>query len=659
MCGIVGWLDYSKDLSKDDKVAIEKMRESLSRRGPDAGGTYIDTWENAQIPAVNFDKTPKILAAGRTRRTCRTGRTRRGFCALAHRRLAVVDIENGRQPMTRGDHTIIYNGELYNTEDVRAELTARGYTFTGTGDTEVLLTAFIEWGARCLQKLNGIFAFAVWNKKTKKLFVARDRVGVKPLFYTVVGAGVVFASELKAIFENPHCPAKIDRTGINQIFLLSPARIPSSGVFRGVRELKPAQYMWVTGDASVKIRKRTYFKLRAVLHTETTEQTVEHLRNLVLDAVNRQLVADVPLCTFLSGGLDSSIITHAAAEKCAREGTKLTTYSVDFLDNDKYFVKNTFNPDTDAKYIDVMSRFAKTDHKTILLENQDVVDALENAAIARDLAGMGDVDSSLLLFCGHVKNTHTVCLSGECADELFGGYPWFTQCAQSGEVSGFPWAQSIEMRKKLLNKKFLCADPEGFVQKQYDLTVNSAPTLETDTEVDKRMRRLFKLNVDWFMQTLLDRKDRMSMYNGLEVRVPFGDHRIVQYAYNIPWEMKALGGREKGLLREAFRGILPDEVCFRKKAPYPRTFDPRFFDACARLATEAINSGGLVSQLINRDYFDLLITEGKLARSGLTFRADEKNADRPFYGQLMRLPQVLAWIYQMDTVFKKYNVKLV
>jgi asparagine synthase (glutamine-hydrolysing) len=608
MCGIAGWFDCKKDLTNETEV-LQNMCDALTPRGPDAQGLYVEK-----------------------------------NIGLVHRRLAVVDLENGKQPMTKihngAQYTIVYNGELYNTAELRKELKRKGVKFVGTGDTEVLLWSFIIWGEKCLEKLNGIFAFAVWNNQTQKLFAARDRMGVKPFFYRETQNGLIFASEIKSLFKNPNCPAVLDADGINQIFLLAPGRIPGSGVFKNISELLPGEFFWADFQG---IKKQMYFKLTARTHPHNLKKTIRHLRKLVTDAIKRQLVSDVPLATFLSGGLDSSIITHIAAKKYKRERKTLTTYSVDFDGNDKNFIPSIMQPDRDEKYIALMSKHARTNHNAVILDNTKVFSALNDAALARDLAGMADVDSSLLLFARHVKNNHTVVLSGECADEIFGGYPWFFD---KTPIQNFPWARSLDMRRQLINPKYSIESPEKYVEDLYKTTINNAEILPDECETDTKMRQLTHLNMQWFMQTLLDRKDRMTMATGLEVRVPFCDHRIAEYAYNIPWQWKALDGREKGLLRRAFRGILPDEIVYRKKAPYPKSFDPQYFENVRAAAVAAVNSGGVLSHIINRDYFNTLLTL-------------EPQTPTPWYGQLMRLPQLFAMIAQMDCIFRTYNVKLV
>jgi len=605
MCSIAGWVDYNLDLTKKKDI-LKQMNEVLAHRGPDAFGVHIT--QNA---------------------------------ALLHNRLAVIDIELGKQPMSREhggeSYTICYNGELYNTLELRQDLEKKGHNFKTSSDTEVLLVSFIEYGEKCLDKLNGIFAFAVWQKNAQKLFIARDKMGVKPLFYKKTKSGIIFSSEIKALFKNPYCRPVLDKDGINQIFLLVPGRIGGSGVYKDIQELKAGECLTLTKNS---FNKKQYFSFKAKPHFYSLTETIDMLRYLVFDAIERQLVSDVPLATFLSGGLDSSIISYVAAKKYKIENKQLSTFSVDFEGNDKNFVKNDFQPDSDTRYINLMSEFINSKHTQVLLKNTAVVDNLKTASLARDLAGMADIDSSLLLFGKEVKKTHTVALSGECADEFFGGYPWFFNNTSDNT---FPWARSLDLRKSICNKEFLFNNADDFVIDLYNQTLRETDYLTSDSLENKRQRELFNLNYKWFMQTLLDRKDRMSMQGGLEARVPFCDYRLAEFAYNIPWELKAYKGREKGLLREAFKDILPTDIVFRKKSPYPKTFDPLYFEAVKKLAKNAVESGGVVSQIIDKKvFYSLLELEPEKAT--------------PWYGQLMRLPQVFGMLYQLDCICSEYGV---
>lgn len=613
MCGIAGWIDYQHDLRESGDI-ICKMSDTLARRGPDAHGVYLS--ENV---------------------------------CLIHRRLIVVDPENGVQPMTiqKGNtrYTIVYNGELYNTNELRDELSAFGYRFKGHSDTEVLLTAFVHWGEACLDKLNGIYAFAIWNDISHSLFMARDRMGVKPLFFFPFLHGIIFGSEIKTLLANPLVKPWIDEDGLKEIFLLGPGRTSGNGVIKGVAELKPAEFL--TFDKKSGLRVRKYWELKAYEHIDDVKASVDRIRFLITDSIRRQLVSDVPLCCFLSGGLDSSIISKIAADEySAKNMGNLHTYSVDYVDNQSYYTKSIFQPNSDNKYIKLMSDAIGSEHHEIVLDNESLAQSLDNAVSARDLPGMADVDSSLLLFCNEVKRDFTVAVSGECADEIFGGYPWY----HNKDIlfsDTFPWSRSLEIRQSIL-KKGLLTDGEEYIRQQYNDTINSADILPSDSKLDARMRQMFMLNISWFMQTLLDRKDRMSMYNGLEVRVPFCDHRIVEYAYNIPWSIKSLEGREKGIVREAMRGILPDEILWRKKSPYPKTHNPIYLRAVKSRLQKILNdSSSPLCQIVNVQRVQEIID------------SDGAALTTPWYGQLMTGPQLIAYLIQVDTWMREYKIEIV
>ena len=609
MCGIAGWVDFRSNLSDKNEI-MKKMRQCISHRGPDSEGDFLDI-----------------------------------HCCLSHTRLAVIDVEKGKQPMSDGAYTIVYNGELYNTEEIRVELVKNGCIFNTKSDTEVLLKAYIVWGERCLERLNGIYAFAVWNSVEEKLFIARDRVGVKPFFYYAYEGGIVFASEIKAILAHPYVKPQLDREGIASLMLLGPARKGGLGVFRGIQELEPSQ----CGAFSQKgLMKRSYWALKAMPHTESLSDTIGHLRFLLVDSIQRQLVSDVPLCTFLSGGLDSSLISAVAARKYAKEGRQLSTYSVDYKDNRKNFVASSFQPDEDAPWIVKMSEFIGSQHTNVEIDSPLLADALIPSMRARDLPGMADVDSSLYLFCGEVKKNFTVAVSGECADELFGGYPWYHK-KELLYGESFPWSQATAERAELLRTDILGdIAPQEYVKAAMKNTTDRTSYLDTDKEDDKAMRRMFMLNFYWFMQTLLDRKDRCSMAHGLEVRVPFCDHRIAEYAYNIPWEMKALGGREKGLVRKIAEEFLPKDVVWRKKSPYPKTHYPDYmklvYDRFRGLSEE---KDFRLAEILDRQKINELISsEG---------RSFEKN----WYGQLMCTPQMFAYLIQLEIWLREYNPEII
>ena len=575
-----------------------------------------------------------------------TGIYKSGPCILLHARLAVIDPANGKQPMCfkvqEERFCIVYNGELYNTSEIRKELESLGHQFMTFSDTEVVLHAYVEWKEAALKKLNGIFAFAVWEEKKQRLFLARDRMGVKPLFYKLHDNGLIFASEMKTILAYPTVKAELDSQGAAEILLLGPGRKSGSGIFRGIEELKPG---WCAYYAEGKLKKKAYWKLMDREHTDTFTETVEKVRWLVLDTIRRQMVSDVPIGTFLSGGLDSSILSAVCAREFSNRGEVLQTFSVDYADNDKYFIPNKFQPNSDGHYIRTMEEFLQSNHHWTILTSEDLIEALEDATIARDLPGMADVDFSLLAFCKQIRNNVKVALSGECADEIFGGYPWYRD-PEVRARDGFPWAQNTAIRKAFLHPEIRqCIDAEDYVHTCYQETIQEADILPGTSALERRMKEMVNLNFYWFMQTLLDRKDRMSMYSGLEVRVPFCDYRIAEYLYTVPWEFKDHKGMEKGLLRKAMEGLLPNEVLYRKKSPYPKTYDPRYLQlASSRLQTIIDDPKAPIHQIVCKQSLQSLLTD--------SFKW-------PWYGQLMRVPQTIAYMLQINFWMEHYQISVI
>lgn len=609
MCGIGGFVDFERDARRGGPI-LHGMKRTLTPRGPDAEGTYFD--EDA---------------------------------ALVHRRLIVIDPEGGKQPMHSPDRNtiIIYNGELYNTPELRTELMSRGHEFVGHSDTEVLLHAYLEWKTDAFSRLNGIFAFAIWEKRERRLTLCRDRLGVKPLFFAPISNGLTFGSTIDTVLCHPEIEPALDEDGLRTLLLLGPARPPESGVFRQIKSLLSGHFAVLTPE---NFTDHVYWQLEAHEHEDDLPTTIERTHTLICDAARRQLVSDVPLACFLSGGLDSSILSMLAAKDYAARGETLHTWSVDYRDNDKYFTKSIFQPNSDDSYIDQMVNFLGTHHHRVVLEPEALCAALLPATDARALPGMADVDSSLLLFCAAVKRGGTtVCLSGECADELFGGYPWYHREEILFEDT-FPWSRSVGLRLGLLTPDAV-RNGEEFVRQHYRDTCDRAPKLSSDNKKAARMREMFVLNLDWFMATLLDRKDRMSMYSGLEVRVPFCDHRIVEYAYNMPWDFKSLDGREKGIVRRAFADELPKDIVFRKKSPYPKTFHPVYTRLCA--------------DYVRRIFADPNATAASLFDHSAVQKLMQRpeSLAEPWFGQLMRTPQIFAYIIQLDRWFRHYHVKIV
>ncbi|MFB9279153.1 asparagine synthase (glutamine-hydrolyzing) [Cohnella cellulosilytica] len=617
MCGITGWVDWNADSTKQADT-IEKMTETLEQRGPDASGTWLSR-----------------------------------HCAFGHRRLSVMDPAGGAQPMIRPakdsdshDCVLVYNGELYNAPELRKELESLGYRFRTTCDTEVLLQAYVEWGPDCVDRLNGIFAFAVWHTAEQKLFMARDRLGVKPLFYRREEGRLLFGSEPKAILAHPDVEAAVDAEGLAELFVIGPARTPGHGVWKDMYELKPGHGLLYDRNG---MKTYAYWQLESHEHEQDVAGTAEAVRELLADTVERQLVSDVPICTLLSGGLDSSALTALAVDYYKRTGQgQVHTFSVDYVDNDKHFQAHDFQPNADAPWIKRMTDYLSTVHHPKQFDTPELAEALDVAVLAKDLPGMADIDASLYLFCREIKKEATVAISGEAADEIFGGYPWFHR-EDALRAETFPWSLATGLRADLLSPELRTKlRPQDYLADRYAQAVAEVPQLPGEDEDRRRMRRMSYLNITRFMPTLLDRKDRMSMAVGLEVRVPFCDHRLVQYVFNIPWEIKTAGMREKGILRKSLEDVLPSDVLYRKKSPYPKTHNPNYLAAVRGRLLERLD-----------DPSSPLLPLVDAARIRELAAASDASSHIPWFGQLMSGPQLFAYLLQVDFWLRHYKVKLV
>ena len=606
MCSICG-LFAPRRITPEKVETVRRMGSTMRSRGPDRSGGYAD-------PDVAFH----------------------------HNRLAVMDPERGDQPMTvrygRRAYTVVYNGELYNGDELRRDLSARGVRLRTKCDTELLVYAYAVWGEACLSRLNGIYAFAVWDRAEEKLFCARDPLGVKPFWYATPEGEFCFASEVKALFAHPSVKPRIGREGLWQLLYLTPVTLRSTPVFEGVFELRPGECLSVTAAG---IRRRTHFRLAAEPFPESREECIAHTRELVTDAIRRQTESDVPLACFLSGGLDSTVVAGVAAGAFRERGETLSTYSFEYEDNE--YAPTLFQPNRDDNYARLAARAFSTDHTVLVAPNDEVADLLYAATAARDLPGQADIDSSLLYFCREVRRRHTVALSGECADEIFGGYPWFYRPEMLAR-DFFPWIHDPLARISLFRRELVLPD-EGlaYLSEQYRAVVSSVDCLEEDSPDMKRSRIASVLSQSYFMQSLLERKDRMSMANGLEVRVPFSDHRIAAYLYNVPWAYKYENGVEKSLLREAMRDVLPEEIYRRKKSPYPKTHSRRYEAAVLGMLKERLaRPNSPLAEMADPAKLRALLDGGE---------------DATWFGQLMARPQLLAWLCQFDWFCETYRVE--
>lgn len=615
MCAIGGFCDFTTDYTEQAahyREVLESMQQTQAHRGPDDSGVWL-------APHVG----------------------------LAHARLAVIDLSKGLQPMLRtiGEKTwaIVYNGELYNTRELRHGLMGAGWTFQTKSDVEVVLTAYLEYGPECVRHLNGIFAFAVWDPVSGCLGLFRDRSGVKPLFYSRQGQQTLFASEPKGIFACPGLKPQLDRTGLNEIFSIGPARTPGCGVFQGLQEVLPGHYLLIHSRG---IESHCYWKLESHPHEDSYEKTVETATHLVLDSIRRQMVSDVPICTFLSGGVDSSLVSAVCAARLKERGERLSTFSFDFVDNDRYFKANAFQPSQDRPYVKKMVQFLDSDHRYLECSIQNQADCLKQSIDAHDLPAMADVDSSMLYFCSQVKAYHKVALTGECADEIFGGYPWFHK-KECFAADTFPWSMDFRARKLLLKDEFLeYLRMDEYVAERYHASIAETPRLASDSPEEARRREIAYLNQRWFMQTLLNRMDRTSMFSGLEARVPYADHRIIEYIWNVPWDMKTRDGVTKSLLRECGKDFLPAEILYRRKSPYPKTYDTRYEALLAGKVRELLeDSASPILSFLDRSKLEACL------------RAPS-DYGKPWYGQLMAGPQMLAYLWQIDYWMRKFHIRV-
>jgi asparagine synthase (glutamine-hydrolysing) len=551
VCGITGWVDYRRDPTIVDQVS-QAMIETMTCRGPDAEGRY-----------------------------------RTEHAMLGHRRLAVIDVAGGTQPMTYsdadGEVALTYSGEAYNFVELRDELRRRGHEFRTASDTEVVLHGYLEWGESLVDRLNGMYAFAVWDGRTESLLLVRDRMGIKPLYYQPIEHGILFGSEPKAIFASGLVDPVVDADGLRELFGF--VKTPGTTYYRGMRELRPGHLLRLDRNGP---REHRYWALEAHEHTDDLDTTIATVRELLQDTVSRQLISDVPLCTLLSGGLDSSVITALAQQSLrARGAGPVRSFAVDFVGQTERFQPDFMRDTPDAPYVADLAAHVGTDHTDVVLSTSELMDpAARLAALAaRDAPPLGDMDTSLYLLFQAIRERSTVALSGESADEVFGGYKQFHD-PEIVATPTFPW---LALRRRARDRGGLGAllDPEltrtldldTYVADRYADALAEVPRLDGETGLERRMREVCHLHLTRFVQILLDRKDRMSMAVGLEVRVPFCDHRLVQYVFNTPWSMKTFDGREKSLLRAAGRDVLPQSVVDRVKSPYPSTQDPAYHQA--------------------------------------------------------------------------------
>ena len=613
MCGICGYMQKEKITENN---TILSMKESILKRGNSDNNIYIN--ENI---------------------------------ALGHARLSIIDIKNGKQPMEKTinntKYTIVYNGELYNTNVLRNILISRGYEFQTESDTEVLLLLYVEFKEKMLKFINGIFAFAIYDSSNNSLFLAKDRLGIKPLFYSIFEDKFIFSSEIKGILASKYIKPVVTKENLIELLSLGPAHSPGKTYFKDIYELKAGHYA-LYKDGSLDIIK--YWDLMEKKMIDSDDEIIDNVKYLVTDSTKRQLVSDVGVASMLSGGLDSSIITKIATDNIYN----LHTYSINYENNDEDFVANSYQQTKDSDFVKVMTKYLNTTHKNIIVSDKDLFDNLYESVIARDMPGMADVDSSMYVFCREiVKNNEKVILSGECSDEIFGGYPWFYK-EHLKNTEGFPWALSENLRESLIKPNIL--EKGQITEYIKDVKIN---TLKNITHIshdpfENEFKEINYLTIKFFMNTLIERTDRMSMSNSLEVRVPYADHRIFEYVYNVDAKLK-LGLRdnnstvcEKYILKQAFKNDIPTDITNRKKSPFPKTYSKKYLQMLEEKLIEILNNPkSRIHEILNTKYIKKLIeTHGIELKENL-------------FGQLMTYPQTLAFIIQIDFWLTTYNIEIV
>lgn len=612
MGGIAGFYHHREDYTKKREYyqsILLQMNQSLKRRGPDSERIFLSS--NIGLAEVRLCKSPE------------TSITRPFMLSTGS-----------------GDIYLLLDGEIYNHEELHRKLTFLGADCELMNDAQLILYAYLYYGTDFVQLLNGVFSFAIWDERSMELLLYRDRLGVKPLFYTLSNDTLLFASEMKGLFVHPDCNPVIDQTSLKEVFGLGPAKTPGFGVFANIKEILPGHFLRCSHQG---LQDNIYWELTCHPHEESLEHTVWHTRFLIEDSVKMQLSTEFPLCSLLSGGIDSSLVTAIAAKELGSRGEALSTYSFEFVDHERYFQSNAFQPSLDRPWVDRVKDFCHTSHQYLFCSNDQLLSHLFECVDARDLPCMADIESSLMHFCGEISPNHKVALTGECADEIFGGYPWFHKEACL-EASSFPWSMDMSAREMLLQDDVVASlRLAEYSQNAYRATIAQTPVLPGETGIAKRRREIAYLNLRWFMVTLLDRMDRTSMYQGMSARVPLADYRLLSYIFNVPWELKCPAGVVKGLLRKAGEGYLPNDVLYRPKCPYPKTYDPSYEQALRSMLLDELHS----EHAPIKDYLDLHKVE--------QFFQSPTNYNRPFYGQLMAGPQTIAYMLQINYWLKQYQ----
>lgn len=616
MSGIAGFFHPDLIFQKDKeqvKTAISDMSDALRMRGPDHQEFY-----HFPHGCMNHN----ALACGRIH----------------------PQIPCEAQPATKKfngkNYTLMYDGFISNLPELREELKRARVITDGLTQEELLICAFLQYGTDFVKKLNGAFAIVIYDERNNQMFLFRDPLGLRPLFYTIQKQILIFASEPKALLRYPGMEAVVDADGLNELLSMGPAHTPGHTVYRDIYEIKPGHML---SYSKSRLYTERYHQFVVRDHTDSYEDTVAHITELLDHSITVSASTNAPSASLLSGGLDSSVVSARLARL---SGDPITTYSFDFIGSNKYFQANSFQPSLDAPFVQQMREALGSDHTTLTCGNAELFDYLMPSIEAHDAPAMADVDSSLLYFCSRIAGDYPIIFTGECADELFCGYPWYHR-AEMYESNTFPWTKDISPRKLLLNNNLINAlDMDSYIASQYQASCNEIGLDAMHTPEEMLHRRTFYLTVRYFMQTLVDRTDRAASYNSMDARVPFADLALAEYLFNVPYEMKTKDGEVKHLLRTYATGLIPEEIRTRKKSPFPKTYDPGY---------ESLLISALQKIIADPNSPLLSIADPKKIQA---FCYHPKDLGKPWFGQLMAGPQLMAYYIQINEWFKKYNVKL-
>lgn len=595
MCGILYKSSfYSK---KDETLFIDALR-TLKHRGPDEEGVLFSSSH-----------------------------------MLGHERLSIVDLNGGHQPMSLINKHLIYNGELYNTIELKEILEIND----NIGDTNILLRLLDKEGMNSLSKLNGIYGFVFIDNDI--VYAVRDPFGVKPVFYSIDNGDLIVSSEIKAILKLKG-EAVVDSEGLKEILAMGPSHSIGKTIYKGIYELPPGCYLKYDKNNYEIIQ---YYTIPTYKNNLSYNEAVNKTNELLTNAIKNQMISDVDIACFLSGGLDSSIISTIVS----KNKEKLDCYTIDYEDNKKDFIPNEFEKSRDYDYALKVSNSINANLHTALIDNETLINNLKRAVICKDGPGMTDIDSSMIYISEEISKKYKVALSGECADELFAGYSWFY--SKEKEKKGFPWIRNLKDREVLLNPKWrkklnLCE----YALNEYENAIKEAPINELDNNFEKKHRQMTYLNIRYFMANLLDRKDRMTMgaVPPIEARVPFCDKNLVEFLYNLPFKYKYRYKTEKKLLRDAYKGIVIDDVINRKKSPYPKSNSLVYEAKIKELLLKTLeDKNSILYELFDIEKIMKLLNS-------------KEELKTPWYGQLMRKTSFFAYLYQIDYWYRKYNIRI-